>query len=289
MTEIEKKVSPTGRVSLTKAQRESEAGAELLSLCQTVTADGVLSDEEVSSLRDWLQENRDESFPAISHLTNVVEEIIADGQITPEERKQLFIAVEAVLFPEVRAIAKNARRSIEQIEKDRLRLQRELDKQIQRDERERNYPIEHLDFMVAGSRYEGRPALIARFAQVGESVYLDRDPGNKFSRSAVEVRTTSGHQIGFVPEEYAVDIAPLLDAGHPYIAEIKKILTAGRNPIPVVIADIYRKEATLADIVHPRVNVPHAATVVPVGEEDRRLIKFVLIVFALAMLIYLLV
>ena len=42
---------PSRRISLTKTQRHSAEEAELLSLCQVVTTDGSLSDEEVSSLR----------------------------------------------------------------------------------------------------------------------------------------------------------------------------------------------------------------------------------------------
>ena len=250
---------PGRHISLTKTQRHSAVGAELLSLCQVVTTDGSLSDEEVASLREWLQEHRSEDLPAISHLTAVVDRIVADGRVTPEERRELYIALETVLPSDVRAIAKRARRSIEEKKKDRLRLQRQLEKERQRDERERNSPIEHWDFMVAGAKFEGRPVLIERHAQTGALAYLVRDPGNRYSRNAVEVRTTSGHQIGFVPEEDAADVAPLLDAGHPYLAQIKKILTGGRYPIPVVIADVYRKDATISGLVDSRSSVPRAS------------------------------
>jgi uncharacterized tellurite resistance protein B-like protein len=250
--------TPGRRISLTKTERQSAIGAELLSLCQVMTTDGSLSVEEVSSFRDWLREHKGEDLPAIAHLTKVVETIVADGRVTAEERRELYIALETVLPPDVRAIAKRARRSAEETEKGRLRLQRELEKERQRDERERNSPIGHWDFMVAGARYEGRPALIERHARTGAPVYLVRDPGNRYSRNAVEVRTSSGHQIGFVPEEDAADVAPLLDAGHPYIAQIKKILTGGRYPIPVVVADLYRKDAAVPSLVDPRANVPRA-------------------------------
>lgn len=277
--------APRRRISLTKMQRHSEVGAELVSLCQAVTTDGALSEEEVSSLRDWLNAHKDDDLPAISHLTTVVETIVADRRVTPEERRELYMALEAVLPPDLRAIAKRARRSVEEREKDRLRLQRELEKQRQRDERERDSPIEHWDFMVAGARYEGRPALIERYAHTGARAYLVRDPGNRYSRNAVEVRTTSGHQIGFVPEEDAADVAPLLDAGHPYLAQIKKILTGGRNPIPVVIADVYRQDATVPDLVDPRANVPHAPGGAPRGS-GVTLVKVALIVIAIFLVLY---
>ena len=58
-------------------------------------------------------------------------------------------------------------------------------------------------------------------------------------------------QIGFVPERDAVQMAPLLDAGHPYIAFVTKILTGGRSPIPVVQADLYRTDATHPELIRP--------------------------------------
>ena len=270
---------------MTKTQRQSAVGAELLSLCQVVTTDGSLSEEEVSSLREWLQEHRGEDLPAILHLTTVVDRIVADGRVTPEERRELYIALETVLPPDVRAVAKRARRSNEEKEKYRLRLQRELEKERQRDERERNSPLEHWDFMVAGAKYDGRPVLIERHAQTGARAYLVRDPGNKYSRNAVEVRTNSGHQIGFVPEEDASDVAPLLDAGHPYLAQIKKILTGGRYPIPVIIADVYRKDANVPGLVDPRTNVPRASGGAATGS-GVNLVKIALIAIAVFLVLY---
>lgn len=277
--------APSRRISLTRTLRQSAVGAELLSLCQVVTTDGSLSDEEVSSLRGWLQEHKNEDLPAISHLTKVVETIVADGRVTAEERRELYIALEGVLPPDVRAIAKKARRSAEEKEKDRLRLRRELDKERQREERERNSPIEHWDFMVAGAKYEGRPALIERYAQTAAPAFLVRDRTNKYSRNAVEVRTTSGHQIGFVPEEDASDLAPLLDGGHPYFAQIKKILTGGRYPIPVIVADVYHKDASVPRLVDPAGNVPRASGAAT-GGSGVNLVKAALIVIAVLLVLY---
>ncbi len=287
MTDAGEKPARSRRVSLTKTQRESEIGAELLSLCQAVTADGSLSDEEVSSLREWLGQHKNAELPAISHLIPVVERIVADGRVTPEERRELFVTVVTVLPADVRDIAKSARRTVEQKEKDRLRVQRELERERQREERERNFPIEHWDFMVAGSRYEGRPAVIDRYARAAAPAYLVRDPNNRYSKNAVEVRTTSGHQIGFVPEEDAADIAPLLDDGHPYLAQIKKILTGGRYPIPVIIAEVYRKDATVPSLVPPTAYVPRATERVAdaPSSKSRSQLTFVVIVIGVLLLL----
>ena len=103
--------------------------------------------------------------------------------------------------------------------------------------------------MVAGVRYEGRPQIISRYASPDDAVYLIRDRKNTFSRNAVEVRLSNGMQIGFVPEDYATDVAPLLDSGLPHDAFITKILTGGRSPIPVVQAYVYRADAGGAELV----------------------------------------
>jgi hypothetical protein len=77
------------RLSLTKAQLQSEVGAELLALCQTVTADGVLTKEETIELKAWLEEHRNNDLPAIEFLVATLERILEDGKVTTEERKEL--------------------------------------------------------------------------------------------------------------------------------------------------------------------------------------------------------
>jgi hypothetical protein len=118
-------------------------------------------------------------------------------------------------------------------------------KDEERAERERNRPIEHFDVMIAGAKYEGRPAIIKRHVRVPGEVNLARDPDNRYSRNAITVVTASGHHIGFVPEEHASDLAPLLDRAHPYVAKIKKVLTGSTHPIPVVVADLFRHDAKI--------------------------------------------
>ena len=56
----------TRRISLTKAQLRTELGAELLSLCQSATADGAIAPEETQGLREWLDEAAAAELPAAS-------------------------------------------------------------------------------------------------------------------------------------------------------------------------------------------------------------------------------
>lgn len=240
MTEAGANNTGNRRVAISKTQRATEAGAELLSLCQTATADGSLSDAEVESLREWLRSQSSSDLPAVPFLFPVVERIVADGVVTPEERRELFLAIEKILPQDVREMSRSARQANEQAEKAQRKLDAEEARQKQREERELNRPLEHFDFMVAGAKFDGRPALIARHARIDDPVLLQRDLQNRYSRSATKVLTADGHDIGFVPEEDAKVLAPLLDAGHRYAARIKKVFSGSSHDIPVIVADIYR-------------------------------------------------
>lgn len=222
-----------GRVSLTRLQRESAAGLELLAICQQVTSDGRLAVEELDDLQGWLMKYADAPLAGRAYLDATLQRVMADGVVSPEELKEVHAALEKILPPDVRADVVGRRKAHEAAE------------------RSRNEPIDGWDFMVAGCRYEGRPYVIASRCRAGDRLFLVRDPANAYSRNAIEVRLASGDQIGFVPEADARDMARLLDEGQRYHAELKKILTGGRAPIPVVIADFYDADATVAGLTLP--------------------------------------
>lgn len=239
------------RLSLTKTQIRAGVGAELLALCQSVTADGVLTDGEIAELNAWLDAHRASDLPAIAFLVATLERILADGKVTPGERRELYGAVETVLPPEARQAAAGRRRAVEAEESARARHGREAQEQTERDGRERRAPLCSVNFVVAGVHYEGRGEVIGEYAEEGERVFLARDPHNRFSPNAIEVRLRNGMQIGFVPEDYAPEVAPLLDGGCPHAALITKILRGGRVPIPVVQAYVYRADAGVEGLVFP--------------------------------------
>jgi hypothetical protein len=239
------------RLSLTKAQLQTGLGAELLALCQAVTADGTLTNGQIAALRQWLEANRSCDLPAIGFLVTTLDRILADGKATAEERKELYAAIETVLPPEARRSAVAQRKAVEAEQKVQARQEREAQKQQERWERERQRPLDSVNFMVAGVHYESRPEVIREYVEEGDPVFLVRDPKNKFSRNAVEVRLRNGMQIGFVPEDDAPDVAPLLDQGYPHVAHVTKVLSGGRVPIPVVQAYLYRKDAKVEGLVFP--------------------------------------
>lgn len=273
------------RVSLTKSERSSGIGAELLALCQTVTDDGYLSKDEISELRRWLKDNRDTDLPAVAFLHETVERILADRRITREERQELYQAIELVLPPEARREAVDARREAESEREHRDRIKHEADRAASREvalkapphkraarlasrppsrpavsKREAGAkstgaasakvtPLASSKFMVAGIHQEGRAALIEQFAAEGDQVFLARDPASPLSPNAIEVRLENGYTIGFVPEEDAQVIAPLLDDGCPHIATIKTIMEGGRAPVPVVISRVYDPDVEMDNVV----------------------------------------
>lgn len=226
-------------------------GAELLALCQTITEDGRLTDLEVGELKQWLSTNRNSDLPAIDYLVEIVEEILADGRVSEDERKRLHLSLEKVLPPEYRQDALAARRQVVQEERDLRAAQKESD----RLEKQRNRPISSADFMVAGVHIGDRPAVVEREAIPGCIAYLAREPNNQYSRNAIEIRLSSGRQIGYVPESDAVRIAPLLDAGGRVAASVKKVLTGGRVPIPVVVASVYSNDSDVPG-AHSSEDVP---------------------------------
>jgi hypothetical protein len=233
------------RTSITKAQRQTAAASELIVLCQTMTSDGHLGDEEVIALRDWLATHRESDLPAIAFLTKTVEMILADGKVTPAERLALYEAIETVLPPDIRVSVKGARVMADRIAKNEQRMALEAE----RKELARDFAVETWDFPVAGVMFEGRADVSRRYAREGDVTYLIRDRRNRHSRHAIEVRLTNGMQVGFVPEEHAVDIAPLLDSGYRHGATIKILWKweGGDIPIPIVVASIFRSDATRPD------------------------------------------
>lgn len=218
----------SNRVAFTKKELQSAIAIDLIALCETMTADGRITDEEVAGFRQWLQDNRSADLPAIGFLIMTVEQILADGQITDEERRELYKAVERVLPPETRQKAKLARIDAEGKDRRAADLRR---------------PTLNIDLIVVGTRYEGRDQVIADHARVGDRVYLVREPSNPYDRNAVKVLCSNGMQIGYIPREHASYLAPVLDAGCKQRIEIVKFFSGRVAIMPVVRGGLYRVEA----------------------------------------------
>lgn len=102
------------RITLTKAQAASQAGAALLSLLVEVTSDGELSLGEVNQLKAWLEQNGDAAdVPAIAWLRELIGDILSDGRVTQDERVDLILAIERVMPKDHRLLATGRRRAAE--------------------------------------------------------------------------------------------------------------------------------------------------------------------------------
>ncbi len=120
------------RVSITKKQQASDAGAELLNLCYSITDDGVISKEEIVKLGEWLNKHSSDDLPAIGYLKGIVREIIEDGLVTKDELKELYLGLERVLPPSFRKRAVEQRRRIEGEEYGRVRAEKEKEQLAKR-------------------------------------------------------------------------------------------------------------------------------------------------------------
>jgi len=223
MGESEATEKRSARVTLTAAQMATPEGAALRDLCKRVTEDGEVSDAEVDEIREWLGKDGGGGVVGTAFLGKTLERVLADGKLLPYERRELQEALERILPKKDRDVAIQARTAAE------LRRYKEAP--------ETATVVRGIlfDFMVAGTGYEGRGPVIEQYVRVGDDAILSRDRGNKFSRNAVAVKVSNGRQIGFVPEEDAEEMAPLLDAGHEGRAYFKKVLDGRRGPIPVVV------------------------------------------------------
>ena len=219
------------RLSLTSKQRESAAGVDLLALCQRVTADGSITADEAEELMRWLRENPSADIPAISYLRGTVERIIADGKVTKEELDELHKAIERIMPPEFRIVSQRVR-------KDR-----------ERHDAMKRKPLAWIDSMVAGVTFEGRAYVVHQHVAPGDSVFLVRDRNNRYSRAAIEVRVANGMQIGYVPDDEAQRVAPLLDQGALHIARVKLIWPGRRVDVPIIEARLYAADSEVEGCV----------------------------------------
>lgn len=219
------------RITFTKGQLAADSGGLLYKLCLKVAEDGEISESEVHELKALIEESFDSDIPAFQFLKDLIEDILADGEVDDYERRELMKAVERVVPKSDRDIIQAKRKAID----ERVKQER-IDAASDSMAFDGESAPEIFDFMVAGTRYDDRPKVIQRYAKENVPVYFKRDYANKFSDFAVEVRLSNGKMIGYVPEHDAVDLAPILDGGCNCKAFVKKILYHADPPWPVIYA-----------------------------------------------------
>lgn len=240
----------TPRRSLTKLQLATAVGAELCQLLETATDDGRITLDEAQSMFTWLQTHEGDGLPAVTALLPLMRRVMEDGVIQPEELKLLQRELEACLPADLRREAVFARRQLSIREREAAREAQEkvrAEREEQRKEAALRRPADGLNFMVAGTRFEGRSTIIHQSLQTGDAVFLLREPFNKHDHNAVAVRIRSREHIGYVPRYDAEWLAPKLDHGWKFTAEVTTILTEGRAPIPIVQAYFYTPDAPVPE------------------------------------------
>ena len=115
--------------------------------------------------------------------------------------------------------------------------------------------------MTAGVNFENRHRIIERCLNVGDRVRIVPEPDNPHDES-VAVTLVDGRKIGYVPRTDSEDVSGCIDDGGYYVATVKKILTGGRVPVPVIVVEFYRPDQ-LADIADRNPNPCPTASTAP--------------------------
>lgn len=93
-----------------------------------------------------------------------------------------------------------------------------------------------LSCQIHGSHYYDCLTLLNQSAlRVGKPLQLRREPNNEYDTYAIEVYTTKGVKLGYVPKQLNQVIATLMDQGCQVEATIEKIVTAAWEPVTVQI------------------------------------------------------
>jgi hypothetical protein len=235
--------APEQLTSDPQGQLPSSAALELLSICLSIGPDGRIAEEEIRALRHWSTANIGNDIPAIRFLHSTLERVRAAGIITTRDRQSIARLMETFLPPTDRRYATALYRHLDL--KSRQRLWQDLAKARQNAGQQRplNRPIHFADFIVAGTRHHNRAAIITETVKQGSPAYLRREWKPALSEWSVAVLNDRGECIGYVPEDEALDIAPLLDNGALHSALIKKVLHFETGIVPVVTARLFEAQA----------------------------------------------
>lgn len=232
------------RLSLTKTDLATPAGRELLALLTELSADGGITKEELERLRAWLEANREAPLQAREFLSSAVTAAAPDGEIDEVGLEAVQVAIERVLPPDLRSVAGLQRRQRRAAERQQKAAERASEREEKRLARERDRPLDRADFVVAGATKSAARRRSCRRLNLGDTVMLEREPGNPHDGNAIRVLSTGGAELGYVPRDDASRMAPLMDAGARADAAVKKLLTTrGEGALPVILAALYRADA----------------------------------------------
>jgi HIRAN domain len=107
---------------------------------------------------------------------------------------------------------------------------------------------------IRGASFFGRRALEhSRDLQYGEPLILMREPTNKADRNAIKVLEILGKPIGYVAREVAADVAPRMDRGEFWLADVLRAsyttFRAGRPRMTYPVVLLRRTRERIRTIV----------------------------------------
>ncbi len=223
-----------GRWRSRKSSGESVSpGTELFCLCHTATSDGTLTAKDAERLSTWLARSAGVEVPARAYVEGVVRHILDTGKVTPADLAALARALEPCLPP----VLKRRRAALRAVSGARPGVPDEAHPT----ERNRNAVLDSACFLMA----DAHPDVLARGARSGAPVLLVRERSGARSPHCIQVCTSQGKVLGFVPEQRARALAPLLDRGARYRAHVISADQGAQAPVVIVQAFLYRSDAVL--------------------------------------------
>ena len=242
--------SKTSRVYLTKKELNLNEAVALVALIKKISADAILTESEVTELKNWLDENTHVDIPAFTYLADMINEILEDKIVTDDELRNLYSGLEKVLPKELRQELINIRKLKEK--ENFSRIQDEYDKAeieaikkaIKASEQDINEPFDEWPLCCFGTKYDGRSTIINRHAKPGQALFLELEPENNFSAHAIKVLLSNGKHIGYIQDYKAKKITKYLQKGCKYYAEIQKIYDGDGYSTPDFILFLFHPKTT---------------------------------------------
>ena len=108
---------------------------------------------------------------------------------------------------------------------------------------------------VVGVTFDDRQAAVAAL-RTGDRLRLRREPGNPHDPHAVQVRSADDRQIGYLNARLAGRLAPLMDAGVPYLASVSGLTGGGDRAAGVNVFIERTPEPAAADETLPPATGP---------------------------------
>ena len=240
---------PRRQVTLTKAQRDTPAGRDLIEMLTELSADGQVTREEMERLRKWLEVDRGVDFNACEFLYGVVEPIASDGIITEEELDSLALAIERVLPKDVRVAAALKRKKIRTNRQAARAATRAAQRAAAVESRKRPKPLDRTEFVIRGALRSAERRAGCESLNVGDTVTLDREPENTHDENAILVLAEDGRELGYVPREDARRMARLLDAGAEAEAKVRRLWeTPDGGVVPIIASQLRHVDTPAAPV-----------------------------------------